>query len=107
MEVPGRVYVLVFDFSELFLTAWRVLLLLVEAFLLLSISALSGFADLRVASELLLVLESACLTPELEVLRLSACEPSAVVRLASSLLTLLVDEALAEVPEISLLVLFP
>lgn len=99
-------YVLVFELLELLVTAWRVLLLLVED-LLLSVRTFLLFADLRLASTLLLVLESACLTPELDELLRSACDPSAVVRLASPSRTLLVDDARAEVPAISRLVRFP
>ena len=105
-ELPGRVYVLVFEFFDSLVTACRVLLLLAEV-LLLSVSTFSEFADLRLASTLLLVLESACLTPELDVLLRSAFEPSAEVRLASPSRALLVDDARADVPAISRLVLFP
>lgn len=99
-------YVLVFELFELLVTALRVLLLLAED-LLLSVSTSLEFADLRLASTLLLVLESACLTPELDELLRSACDPSAVVLLASPSRTLFVEDARADVPSISRFVRFP
>lgn len=92
------------ELLEPFVTAWRVLLLEV---LLLSVRTFAELADLRVASTLLLVLELASLTPELDELLRSACELSAVVRLSSPFRALFIDEARAEVPVISRLVLFP
>lgn len=66
------------------------MLLLLDEFLLLSVRTFPELADLRVASTLLLVLDL-----------------SVAARLTSPSRALFVDDARAEVPAISLLVLFP